>query len=93
MLNEIAPEPDPCREASVSPVADVLRHLHVESGPLRLDFCGRADQIEQVAAELAISGKVTVTVDDQVTPDLPNLPCGRLWEQSVSQQLSSTRRS
>lgn len=57
-----------------------MRHLHVESGPLTLDFRGHADQVDQVAAELAIGTGVTITVDDLVTPDLPDLPCGRLWE-------------
>ncbi|MRH89508.1 hypothetical protein GFY24_19000 [Nocardia sp. SYP-A9097] len=56
-----------------------VRHLHVESGPLTLDFRGPADQIDQVATELASNSGVTVTVDDQVTVDLPELPCARLW--------------
>lgn len=56
-----------------------LRHLHVESGPLALDFCGLAEQVDQVAAALAIDGRLIVTVDDLVSADLPELPCARLW--------------
>ncbi|WP_327145253.1 hypothetical protein [Nocardia sp. NBC_01327] len=56
-----------------------LLHLHVESGPLTLDFQGLPEQIDHVAAELATVGAVSVTVDDKVTPDMPTLPCSRLW--------------
>ncbi len=56
-------------------------HLHVESGPLTLDFQGHPDQVDHVAAELAISAAVTVAVDDRVTPGMPKLPCSRLWEE------------
>lgn len=56
-----------------------MRHLHLESGPLTLDFRGHADQVDQVAAVLAGS-RLTVTVDDLATLDLPDLPCGQLWE-------------
>ncbi|MFX0581035.1 hypothetical protein [Nocardia nepalensis] len=56
-----------------------IRHIHIESGPLALDFQGSADQIHSVAAELAATEYVEVTVDDDVRPGTPALPCGGLW--------------
>ncbi len=55
------------------------RHLHLDSGPLHLDFQGPADQIRDVAADLAATGQFTVRVDDDVHPDQASLPCGQLW--------------
>ncbi|MFE9328181.1 hypothetical protein ACIHDR_43255 [Nocardia sp. NPDC052278] len=57
-----------------------IRHIHIESGPLALDFQGSADQIHSVAAELAATAHLEVTVDDDVRPSTPVLPCGGLWE-------------
>jgi hypothetical protein len=57
-----------------------IRHIHIESGPLALDFQGSAEQIHCVATELAATADLEVTVDDDVRPDTPSLPCGELWE-------------
>ncbi|MFX0581098.1 hypothetical protein [Nocardia nepalensis] len=60
-----------------------VRHIHIESGPLALDFQGSAEQIGSVAAQLATAAdavNLTFTVDNEVGPDLPELPCGELWE-------------
>lgn len=54
-------------------------HLHVELGPLVLDYRGQADQIGEVAGELAAAGLAAVRVDDRVTAEMPWLPCSRLW--------------
>lgn len=60
-----------------------LLHLHLESGPLTLDFQGGQEQVAQVAAELSASSavSVTVTIDDRVTTEMPKLPCSRLWDE------------
>lgn len=57
-----------------------VRHIHIESGPLALDYQGGADQIHSVAAALAAMAFFEVTVDDDVRPGTPVLPCGGLWE-------------
>ncbi|MEV6138189.1 hypothetical protein AB0L63_19415 [Nocardia sp. NPDC051990] len=60
-----------------------VRHIHIESGPLVLDFQGSAEQISSVAAQLAAAADaadLTFTVDNEVGPHLPELPCGGLWE-------------
>lgn len=58
-----------------------LLHLRLTSGPLVLDFQGGREQVEHVAAALAASRGVTVTVDDQITPNMPKLPYARLWDE------------
>ncbi|WP_433565059.1 hypothetical protein ACQP1O_07050 [Nocardia sp. CA-151230] len=59
-----------------------ILHLHVELGPLVLDYQGHADQIGEVATELTVTGAATVSVDDCVTSEMPCLPCSRLWAPS-----------
>ncbi|WP_433576796.1 hypothetical protein [Nocardia brasiliensis] len=58
-----------------------IRHIHIESGALTLDYQASAEQAANVADELAQGfPEFTVTVDDNVQPDLPPLPCAQLWE-------------
>ncbi len=58
-----------------------IRHIHIESGALRLDFQAGAEQAENVADELAQGfPELIVTVDDEVHPDLPPLACADLWD-------------
>jgi hypothetical protein len=56
------------------------RHLHVDSGPLHLDYQGPADQVLEVAADLAAGGQCTVRVDDELHPGQIPLPCAQLWD-------------
>ncbi|WP_327100303.1 hypothetical protein OIE68_16935 [Nocardia vinacea] len=58
-----------------------IRHIHIESGALKLDFSASAEQAANVADELAQGfPEFTVTVDDEVTVDLLPLPCAQLWD-------------
>ncbi|MFJ1456344.1 hypothetical protein [Nocardia wallacei] len=56
-----------------------VRHIRIETGAFAMDYQACAEQIADIMAELACVGLV-VTVDDDVRPDLPPLPCGALWE-------------
>ncbi|MBF6228702.1 hypothetical protein [Nocardia abscessus] len=49
-------------------------------GGRRADYQASAAQIADVVAELGAHGGFVVTVDDNVRPDLPHLPCGKLWD-------------
>ncbi|WP_280316621.1 hypothetical protein [Nocardia wallacei] len=60
-----------------------LRHIHIESGALALDYQASAEQARHVADELARTFAdidLHVTVDDQVQSDLPPLPYAELWD-------------
>ncbi|CAM4435986.1 hypothetical protein NONI108955_28040 [Nocardia ninae] len=58
-----------------------IRHIHIESGALKLDFAASAEQAANVAEELARGcPEFVVSVDDEVHPDLPSLPCADLWD-------------
>ncbi|MBF6079191.1 hypothetical protein ACWEPH_24165 [Nocardia beijingensis] len=57
-----------------------IRHIHIESGALVLDYRACAEQARSVAADLAHSHpELIVTIDDDVHVELPELPCGDLW--------------
>ncbi|WP_280448610.1 hypothetical protein [Nocardia brasiliensis] len=48
---------------------------------MTLDYQASAEQAANVADELAQGfPEFVVTVDDEVTPDLPPLPCAGLWD-------------
>ncbi|MGV9678656.1 hypothetical protein ACWDSJ_25530 [Nocardia sp. NPDC003482] len=55
-------------------------HIHIESGALTLDYRACPAQARSVAEQLSRGTfGVSVTVDEFVTEDLPQLPCARLW--------------
>lgn len=58
-----------------------IRHLHVESGHLTLDYKATADHANDIATALStgLPGTI-VTVDDDLRDNLPSLPCGELWQ-------------
>ncbi|WP_174187636.1 hypothetical protein [Nocardia barduliensis] len=57
-----------------------VRHIHIESGALVLDYQACAEQAESVAEVLASTHpEFVVTIDDDVDVGLPALPCGGLW--------------
>lgn len=60
-----------------------LRHIHIESGALTLDYHASAEQAQHVADAL-MSGysdkELRVTIDDEVDALLQPLPCAELWE-------------
>lgn len=59
----------------------VNRRIRIESGPLRLAYRATAEQAGDVADELAQScPEFAVRVDDEVSDDLPPLPCAGLWD-------------
>ncbi|NKY28701.1 hypothetical protein [Nocardia gamkensis] len=58
-----------------------IRHIHIEVGALILDYQAGAEQAQSVADALARSfPELVVTVDDDVSIDLPTLPCAELWD-------------
>jgi hypothetical protein len=58
-----------------------IRHIHIESGALTLDYQASAEQAQNVADELTQSfPELVVTVDDEVRPGIPSLPCAELWD-------------
>ncbi|MRH91330.1 hypothetical protein GFY24_28465 [Nocardia sp. SYP-A9097] len=58
-----------------------IRHIHIEFGTLALDYQASAQQVQNVADELAQGfPELIVTVDDDVRPDMPPLPCAELWD-------------
>lgn len=63
---------------------DHVRHIHIESGALKLDYRGSGEQVQNVADELMGSSEpeweLRVSIDDKVTDELPLLPCSGLWE-------------
>ncbi len=58
-----------------------IRHIRIESGDLRLDYRASAEQARNVADELAQGfPEFIVTIDDELHPELPPLPCAGLWD-------------
>jgi hypothetical protein len=51
------------------------------SHELALDFQCTRDTAELFAAQMSLRADSTVVIDDQVHPDLPPLPCARLWSE------------
>jgi hypothetical protein len=60
---------------------DSVRHVHIESGCLIIDYKAAAKHAEDFAAALSTGlPGVVVTVDDDVRGDLRSLPCAELWQ-------------
>lgn len=58
-----------------------VRHLHIEIGVLTLDYQAGAEQAQSVADALAQGYReLVVTVDADVSSNLPPLPCAELWD-------------
>ncbi|WP_024804435.1 hypothetical protein [Nocardia sp. BMG51109] len=57
-----------------------IRHIHIETGVFTMDYQACAEQIADIVAELGANTDFVVTVDDDVRPDLPPLPCAALWD-------------
>ncbi|MQY18074.1 hypothetical protein NRB20_11430 [Nocardia sp. RB20] len=58
-----------------------LKRIRIESGSLTAEYRASAEQARNVADRLRHTGlELTVTVDADVRPDLPLLPCARLWQ-------------
>lgn len=70
----------PARPRSTSPLRHT-RHIRIDCGDLRLDYQAGAEQARQVADELARRfPEFAVTIDDELHPELPPLPCAGLWD-------------
>ncbi|WP_433194011.1 hypothetical protein ACQP1G_35310 [Nocardia sp. CA-107356] len=70
-------------QRNIPPPPRRIRHIHIESGALTLDYKASAEQAQNVADELASSFpkfELAVTVDDHLSADMPPLPCAELWE-------------
>ncbi|MEU1549256.1 hypothetical protein [Nocardia sp. NPDC005745] len=57
-----------------------VRHIRIETGAFAVDYQAGAAQIADVVAELGAHAGFVITVDDNVRPGLPPLPCGELWD-------------
>ncbi|WP_280493858.1 hypothetical protein [Nocardia asiatica] len=53
-----------------------VRHIHIESGALVLDYQACAELAEVLASS---HPEFIVTIDDDVDVGLPVLPCSDLW--------------
>ncbi|MEU1997642.1 hypothetical protein ABZ511_24620 [Nocardia gamkensis] len=57
-----------------------MRHIRIDTGAFAVEYQAGAAQIADVVAELGAHTGFVITVDDNVRPGLPPLPCGELWE-------------
>ncbi len=57
-----------------------IRHIRIEAGAVSADYQACAEQIADIVTELRTNAGITVTVDDDVRPELPSLPCAGLWD-------------
>ncbi len=64
-----------------SDATEELRHVHIETGDLTLDYTASTNHAEDIADELSrtLPGAI-VTIDDNVREHFPPLPCGELWQ-------------
>ncbi|MBL1078931.1 hypothetical protein JK358_31460 [Nocardia sp. 2] len=63
------------------PESHRLCHLRVRSGLLVLDFRATLAQARNFLAALDTwSPTMHATIDNDVSPDLPALPCSSLWD-------------